>query len=330
MTTFKVGGCAQYFVEVKDKRGLLEAAEFSRLKSLPIFILGGGNDILVSDKGFKGLVIRYIGENLELKEKVETVIAKAEAGLTWDNLVKVAVTRGLQGIECLSGIPGSVGAAPIQNIGAYGQELEDVFVRLSAYDFREEKFKVFSRRDCQFDYRESVFKRPENKGRYIITDITLKLRKNALPSFTYRSLTDYLEEERIRNPSLSQVREAVLVLRGQKLDDPRILGNAGSFFKNPLVNKNFVNKLLRNFPDIPYYASDGKYKLFAGWLIDKAGWKGRKVGGAMVSNTNALVLTNPEGNASAKDIIKLSQKVKEDIKTKFNVELEPEVQFIGF
>lgn len=330
LTTFRVGGLAKYYVEVKSKKELLETVEFAKDKKLPIFVLGGGSDVLLSDKGFKGLVLRYKGKSLKFEKKDGVVLVTAGAGLIWDDLVKKAVEKNLQGIECLSGIPGSVGAAPIQNIGAYGQELKDVFVALIAYDFKESKFVNFTKSDCKFSYRESVFKRPENKGKYIITDLTLKLNKDSLPTLSYQSLVEYLKEKKINKSSLQQVREAVLDLRGQKLEDPKILGNAGSFFKNPIVDQNILNKLLKSYPKMPYYPGGRKFKLFAGWLIDNAGWKGKRVGGAMVSKNNALVLINPEGKASAKDIKGLAEEIKKDIQDKFGVELEPEVQFIGF
>ena len=331
LTTFRVGGHAKYYAEVKDKKELMDAILFAKDKSLPVFVLGGGSDILLSDEGFKGLVIRYKGKKFSFSEKNGQVLATAGAGLNWDDLVRASVEKNLQGIECLSGIPGSVGAAPIQNIGAYGQELKDVFIELTAYDIKDNKFVNLDKKECEFSYRESIFKKPKNKGRYFITEIKLQMKKGAKPTITYKSLKDFIKEKSIKNPSLNQIRAAVLELRGQKLEDPKVLGNAGSFFKNPIVEKRAVDALLEKYPQMPFYPADGdKYKLFAGWLIDKAGWKGKRVKGAMVSKNNALVLTNPEGRATAKDVRKLSDDIKKDIKAKFGVVLEPEVQFIGF
>lgn len=331
LTTFRIGGMAKFFVEARNKEELLQAISFAEKKRIPIFVIGGGSDVLLSDRGYNGLVLRYKGNKLRFKEKEGKVLVTAEAGLAWDELVREAVKRDLQGIECLSGIPGSVGASPIQNIGAYGQELKDTFLRLVAYDLKQKEFVILLKPDCKFSYRESIFKKPVNKGRYIITEITLKLKKGGLPTLSYQSLIDFLKKKNILRPSLQQVRDAVLSLRSQKLDDPKVFGNAGSFFKNPIVDEKTIKKLLQLYPDIPYFVSkNGGYKLFAGWLIDKAGWRGKRVGGAMVSKTNALVLINPEGRASAKDIIQLSKKIKEDVKRKFGVKLEPEVQFIGF
>jgi len=330
-TTFRVGGPARYFAEVRKDEELEKLSLFAREKSIPIFVLGGGSDVLVSDEGFKGLVIRYKNKSLEFQEGKNFVFVKAGAGLIWDNLVKKAVSKNLQGIECLSGIPGTVGAAPIQNIGAYGQELKDVFVNLTAFDFKLNRLVVFSKKRCCFGYRESVFKKPQNKGRFLITKVSLKLNKNKKPKISYQSLIEYLEKKRLKNPTLLQVRKAVLALRSLKLEDPKFFGNAGSFFKNPIVGESVKNALSQKYKDIPFFAlENGNYKLFAGWLIEKAGWKGKNVGNAMVSKKNALVIINTQNKATAKEIFILSRKIISDVWKKFRIKLEPEVQFIGF
>lgn len=327
-TTFKVGGRAEFYVEVFTEDELIEAVDFAKEKSLPIFYIGGGSNILIDDDGLKGLVIKYMDQNTEFIDEGEHYKVKAGAGLEWDKLVEESVSRNLQGIECLSGIPGLVGAAPMQNIGAYGQELKDVFVQLTAYDRVQEKQLIFKKEECDFGYRTSIFKRPENKGRYLILNITLKLNKNGTPSLKYKSLTDFLNEKGIENPTLQQTREAVLELRGSKLEDPGVIGNAGSFFKNPIVDQSKLDTIKEKYPDLPSYETDdGKYKLFAGWLIDKAGWRGKTIGNARVSDKNALVLTNP-GSATASDLKQLAYSIQQDIKEKFDVELEPEVNIL--
>lgn len=331
LTTFKVGGYAEHLAEVKNKDELLETVEFAKANNLPIFVLGGGSDILISDKGFEGLVIRYVGNRVKFKKGNEHVLVTAEAGCIWDDLVKMSVKKGLQGIECMSGIPGTAGAAPIQNIGAYGQELKDVFVELSAYDFEKGRVVKFDRASCKFSYRESIFKKPKNKGRYLILKITLRLKKGAPPTLTYTSLINFFKDRNISKPSLSQVRNAVLEIRGQKLEDPRIIGNAGSFFKNPIVEKKILAALRKRYPEIPYYpVSARKVKLLAGWLIETAGWKGKRYKNAKVSEKHALVITNPEGRATAHEVRQLAEKISTDVYKKFRVELEPEVQLIGF
>ena len=331
LTTFRVGGYASYFVQVHNKKELLEVVDFAKSQNLPIFVLGGGSDILVSDEGFSGLVIKYSNAKLSFLEKGERVFVTAEAGMIWDNLVKECVSRNLQGVECLSGIPGSVGAAPIQNIGSYGQELKDSFLELNAFDFFENKFVVLQKKDCKFTYRESIFKDKKNKGRYLILNITLGLKKNLAPTLTYESLISYLKEKEIKNPTLAQVRNAVLEIRGQKLEDPKVLGNAGSFFKNPIVAKEVLEELKKEYKDIPYhYSDDGKAKLYAGWLVEKSGWRGKNYKNAKVSEKNALVILNPKGKASAKEVKDLADQISKDVYEIFKVRLEPEVQYIGF
>lgn len=331
LTTFQVGGRARYLAEVENEDQLIEAVNFAKGKRLGIFILGGGSDILISDEGFDGLVIRYKDKSIEFNDKKRYVLVTAGAGVIWDDLVASSVKKGLQGIECMSGIPGTVGASPIQNIGAYGQELKDVFVELSAFDLQKKQIISFDKKKCEFSYRESVFKKKKAKGCYLITKVTLRLKKSIKPTVTYESLRQYLDGKGIKNPNLAQVRNAVLDIRGQKLEDPGVLGNAGSFFKNPIIERKFLKRLKQNYPEIPYYpAGDAKVKLFAGWLVEHAGWKGKRFKNAMVSEKNAIVITNPEGRASAREVRKLAQSISRDVYKKFQVKLEPEVQFIGF
>jgi UDP-N-acetylmuramate dehydrogenase len=331
LTTFRVGGFAKYFVKIKNTKELFDAHEFARNNSLPIFILGGGSDILVSDKGFPGLVMRFIEKSMDFLYHGKSVVVNASSGVIWDDLVKESVRRKLQGIECLSGIPGSVGAAPIQNIGAYGQELADVFIELNAYDFKKGKFVRFNKENCKFDYRDSIFKIPSYKGRFLITHISINLHKGRSPTLDYNSLKNYLENKRIVNPNLTQLRDAVLTIRGQKLDDPQVIGNAGSFFKNPIITKKVLYKIQKKYPGIPYHDVDtNAVKLFAGWLIEAAGWRGKKYKNAQVSKRNALVITNPDGRATARQVKELSERIGKDVYKKFKLKLEPEVQFIGF
>ena len=287
LTTFKIGGPLKHFFEVKSDKEIIKAGEFAKKNNLKIFILGGGSDILVNDKGFDGIVVRYIGDGLQVTGDRVT----AEAGVIWDELVKFSVEHNLQGLECMSGIPGTVGASPIQNIGAYGQEVKDTLLSLKAFEFKSGKIINFSKKDCQFGYRESFFKKPENWQKYLITTVSFKLAK-------YKD-TDL---------SLQNIRDEILRVRDEKLENPKEVGNAGSFFKNPIVEG---------------------HKISAGLLIDKAGWKGKSYEGAAVSTKNALILINKSGKASSSDVLKLSKMIIEDVKNKFGVTLEPEVQFIN-
>jgi len=291
LTTFKIGGTAKYYAELKNEDEVREIADFVKEKNLKVFILGGGSDVLISDNGFDGLVVKFTGKEI----KIEKNIISAGAGLSWDQLVEYSVDNNLEGIECMSGIPGVVGAAPVQNIGAYGQEAKDTLLNLKAFEFRTGKFFNFSNKDCQFGYRESFFKKPENWQRFLITSVSFKLNINNHPKVEYESLLNYLKENNIKNPSLKEVRNIVLKLRNEKLENPGVNGNAGSFFKNPIVDKPITG--------IPGYPFGAKYKLYAGWLIEKAGWKGKSFKGAAVSAKNALFLINKSGKAGSGDVV---------------------------
>ncbi|WKZ25933.1 MAG: UDP-N-acetylmuramate dehydrogenase [bacterium] len=314
LTTLKVGGKVKHYFEVKNKEELRERIKFAKKNNLEIFILGGGSDIAVSDKSFEGVVIKYTGENVTYDGNTVT----AEAGLGWDNLVEETVLKNLSGIECLSGIPGTVGGSPIQNIGAYGQELSDTFESLTAYDLEKEEFVTFNKKDCKFGYRESIFKTKEYWQKFVITDITLKLSK-------YED----------KDLEILTIRNEILRVRSEKLEDPNVVPNAGSFFKNPIVDLETKTRLEKEFSDIKIYdytAQGGSTlsgKVFAGYLIEKAGWKGKSLGPVKVSDKHALILTNPEGKGTFKDIKKLADAITNDVKDKFGITLEPEVQYIN-
>ncbi len=326
LTTFRIGGKVDYFAKVRSRSDLFESVEFARKKSLPIFVIGEGSNVLVSDKKFGGLVIHLINKEVTFEEEIVT----SGGGTKWDDLVAYCVKRNLQGVECLSGIPGTVGAAPVQNIGAYGQELKDTFYELTALDLIKGKFVVLGKRECRFGYRDSLFKRPQFKNRYIIFEVKLKLTLNGKPTLTYQSLTDYLGKNEIVNPTLRQVRDSVIQIREQKLPSPSKIGSAGSFFKNPILNKKEVVKLESKFKGIPVFEMNGYMKVPAGWLIDQAGWKGRKYKNAGVFESNALVLTNATGHASAEEISKLAQMIQKDVYEKYGIKLEPEVNYVNF
>ena len=328
LTTFRVGGSIKYYVGVKSNNEIREAVSFAKENKLKIFILGGGSDILVADKKFDGVVIKYTGATISYLGEGKI---RAEAGVVWDDLVGFSVEKNLQGIECMSGIPGTVGASPVQNIGAYGQELKDSFLSLTAFDIDNEKFVEFSKDDCEFSYRESFFKKKENWQKYIISDVTLALKFGVSPKVTYDSLKKYLALRKIDNPTLQEVRRAVLEIRGGKFENPNEIGNAGSFFQNPTVDAEKFRNLRSRYPDVPYFDNgDGVYKCFAGWFIEKAGWRGKKYKSAGVSPRHALILINPENKAKAKDIYDLSEKIIDDVYEKFGLKLKREVQLVNF
>lgn len=331
LTTLRAGGPIDFYKEVENDSEIREAVEFSESKNSPLFILGEGSDILVSDKPFKGTVIKFVGKGFSLEEKDGKFFATAKAGEYWDDFVNYCVQNDLQGTECLSGIPGTVGAAPIQNIGAYGQELKDHFHSLTAFDIEKKEVRKFNKEECQFSYRESFFKKRENWQKFIIIDITLKLQKNASPEVKYDSLKNYLNERGVENPTLKEVRDSVLEIRKGKFENYKKTPNAGSFFKNPQLNEKDYRALVEKYGEVPCYQnSDGTFKCFAGWFIEKSGWKGKKYKNAGVSPKHALVLINPEGKANSGEIFSLSEKIIKDVREKFGVTLEKEVQFINF
>ncbi len=327
LTTFHIGGKIKKYFEVQSDNDIYGAVGYSRKNKLPIFIIGGGSDILVSDKDFDGVVVKYTGKEISYLGEGKI---RAESGGSWDDLVEYAVQKNLQGIECLSGIPGTVGASPIQNIGAYGQELSNTFIKLRAFDTLKNKFVEFSKKDCRFGYRESIFKEPEYWQRFLITEITLKLTENGHPEVVYESLKKYFEDKGVKGPNLRQVREAVTLIRKRIFYDPEIIGNAGSFFKSPVVDKNKLESLRKKFPEIKFYAFGSKFKLPAGWLIEKTGWKGKSHKEAAVSPNHALILINKHNKAKATEIIELSEKIIKDVKKMFGLTLEREVQLINF
>lgn len=322
VTTFHVGGEIGYYAELENEDEIRWAVKIAKEKKIKMFILGGGSDFLAGDGNFEDFVVKYVGK----KHQIEGDLITAEAGMSWDDLVEYSVENKLQGIECLSGIPGTVGAAPIQNIGAYGQELKDTFLNLTAYDIVNEKFVNFNNDDCHFGYRESIFKEKSHWQKYIIVNLTLKLYKNAQPTVAYESLKGHI----IEKPTLSDVRNAILEIRREKLEDPGKVGNAGSFFKNPIVNRNEKEKLEKQFEGIKIFPFGDNFKVSAAWLIERTGWKGKTYKEAGVSPKHALILINRNNKATADHIMELSEKIIEDVNNKFGIKLEREVQLINF
>jgi len=328
LNTFGVEARADYFAEVNEIAGLEDFFKTGRLsfgKEENVLILGGGSNILFTGD-FHGLVVKINLKEVSMKEESGKVLVTAGAGEVWDKLVEQCVQEGLYGLENLSGIPGSVGAAPIQNIGAYGAEMRDCFHSLDAMDRTSGEVVRFGKDQCRFGYRDSIFKN-ESKGRYIILSVTFSLSRKAAFNLNYRALKDKLAT-RGEALTLSQVREAVLEIRSAKLPDPAVTGNAGSFFKNPVVDHAKLASLLRDFPGMVHYtAAEGGNKLAAGWLIEQCGLKGHRDGQAGVHKDQALVLINL-GQASGSEILKLSEKVRESVMQKFGVSLEAEVWIV--
>lgn len=313
------------------------ASEFSTVQSVeevtsllnqpgkqPLLILGGGSNILFT-KNVEGLVLKNeIGGMDEVKEDASHIYIRAGAGENWHTFVQYTIGRNWGGLENLSLIPGSVGAAPIQNIGAYGVELKDVFYELEAYDRIEKKVFTFGLNDCQFGYRDSIFK-SSGRGRYIILNVTFILHKNPVLNTHYGAIRDELKKMGALSPTIQDVSNAVIQIRRSKLPDPAMLGNAGSFFKNPVVDQRTFLFLSEKYPDMPAYPhEDQSVKLAAGWLIEQCGWKGFRKGDAGVHKNQALVLVN-YGKATGAEIFALSEEILASVQQKFGIHLHREV-----
>jgi UDP-N-acetylmuramate dehydrogenase len=322
--SFKIDAIAENFVSVKS---LDELVEVLKLKKYPSkYILSGGSNILIT-KNIKGLVIHINIKGIHEESKKNNITEiVAFAGENWHSLVKWCLKRDLGGIENLSLIPGSVGAAPIQNIGAYGAELKDVIISCDAINRETGKIKTFDNKDCQFEYRNSIFKKNNN---YIVISIKLKLtnKKHNL-NLNYKGIQDKLDESNIKTPTIQDISSAVIKIRNEKFPDPDKTGNSGSFFKNPIVSIDKIEELKSNFSNVPFYSFDkNKYKIPAAWLIEKAGFKGKTFGDYGVHKDQALVLVNYK-SAKGSDILNLSISIQKAIKLIFDIELEAEVSVI--
>jgi len=329
--TFGIDVNAKHFASFKTVKDLKQILQFKSLKALPKLILGGGSNLLLT-KDFEGLVLKNDIEGIEItKQTSDYALVRAGAGVEWHQLVLYAIENNLGGIENLSLIPGSVGAAPMQNIGAYGVEIKDVFFELEALHIDSLDEVRFTKKRCQFGYRESIFKR-QFKDQFIITSVTLKLLKKPKIQISYGAIKDELKSMGILQPNIKNVSDAVIKIRQSKLPDPKKIGNSGSFFKNPIVSIEHFKKLQTKYPKIAHYPiSDKDIKLAAGWLIDNAGWKGKVFEGTNgkygVHKNQALVLVN-YGGASGTDIFGLSTQIINDILDKYNITLEREVNVI--
>lgn len=296
--------------------------------SQPLFVLGGGSNMLLT-KDIDALVLHINIKGIEIVSETEdTVVVKAMAGENWHQFVLWCLDHNFGGVENLSLIPGNIGTAPIQNIGAYGVELKDVFLSCEAINIKDQSFKTFTKSDCKFDYRESVFKQ-ELKGHYIITSVNLQLSKtNHSLHMDYGAISNELQSSQIKNPSIKDISNAVITIRQSKLPDPKEIGNSGSFFKNPIISIDELTALQGNFKDVPFYKiSDTEVKVPAGWLIEKAGFKGKRFNNYGVHNKQALVLVN-YGNASGNEIYELAKLIQLTTKRLFNISIETEVNII--
>ena len=323
-TTMKLGGETRYMATADSASDVVSLYRNARKENLPIFVLGGGSNVITHDEVFEGIVLLNKIKGFEvISETDETTDVKIGAGEVWDEVVEKAIELGLQGVEAMSGIPGTAGAAPVQNVGAYGQEIADTLISLEAYDSKTDTIVTISADECDFSYRNSIF-RDKEKGRYCILNITLRLNKAEPKPPYYASLQRYIDENDIREVNLSVIRVAVLNIRSEKLPDPAELPSAGSFFKNALVEKWKLEELQKEYSDIPNYAmSDGRYKIPTGWLIDKAGLRGYRSHGMRVYEKNALVLVN-DSATGYDDLAAIREEIVQIVFDKFGIKIEQE------
>ncbi|HMJ46710.1 MAG TPA: UDP-N-acetylmuramate dehydrogenase [Ferruginibacter sp.] len=322
LNTFGINAYAKYFAAFTS---IDELGELTGYKD-PLFVLGGGSNILFT-KDYDGLVIKNGIRGIDkINEDDDAVYLKAGAGENWHSFVLYCLENNYAGVENLALIPGNTGATPMQNIGAYGVEIKDVFHSLEAFHLGDKKIVTFNNADCGFDYRESVFKN-KYKNQFVITSVTYRLNKKPVFNTSYGAIEAELEKMNISSLSIQSIARAVINIRSSKLPDPEVIGNAGSFFKNPFMDTGIFNEMKNEFPGIVAYPFSGGMKLAAGWLIEQCGWKGYRNGDAGCHEKQALVLVN-YGNARGSDIYSLSEEILKSVQQKFNVTLQREVNII--
>lgn len=327
-TTFKVGGLANYFYKIKSLEELKQAISFAKQNELPIFILGGGSNVLISDYGFDGLVIKIELEEILIEKKGENIFIIVGAGESWDKIIKMSVESGLYGIENLSYIPGTAGGAVAGNIGAYGAEIKDAIESVDVFDMETLETFVLNKDECEFDYRDSIFKKRKGKN-YIITKVRFKLLKKGRPNLLYKDIKIYFENKNNLLPTLEEVRKAIGDIRNKKFPNLVKYGSAGSFFKNPIIsNKEAVN-LKEQYPKIDIFENGNNCKKISlAGLIDSIGLKGIRNGDVGIFENQPLVFVN-YGDASAKEVKNFSEKIAREIFNKTKIKIFPEVVFVG-
>lgn len=323
-TTMRLGGNARFMTEVHTLDEVATICNNATSQQLPLFVLGGGSNIIVHDEGFDGIIVRNRIPGFEaINDTASETTLKIGAGENWDDVVRRTVEMNLSGIEAMSAIPGTAGAAPVQNVGAYGQEIADTLISLEAYDTQESQHVTLQAADCEFSYRHSIF-RGRAAGRYIITSITIKLYKSAPQPPFYAAVQAYFDANNITLFTPQIVRDAVITIRKDKLPDPTVTPNTGSFFKNAIIEGWQMDELRTQYPDIPSYdMPDGKYKIPTGWLIEQAGLKGQTLHGMRVHDKNALVLIN-ESATSYQDLADARSEIIGKVRDTFRIIIEQE------
>lgn len=324
--TFGIDKNANFFATAKSTEEVKHLIQKSKEMQLPLFILGGGSNILLT-KNLEALVLKMEIKGFEwIGENENEVFLKVGAGESWHDFVTYCIEKNLAGVENLSLIPGTVGASPMQNIGAYGIEIKEVFDHLEAVDRNTLEIKTFSSGECKFGYRESVFKN-ELKDQFVITHVVFRLSKSPRINMEYGAIKQTLNEKGIFNPTIKDISDAVIEIRRSKLPDPAIIGNAGSFFKNPTVSMSIYEKIKSEYPNVPGFPNEDGVKIPAAWLIEQTGWKGKRFGNIGVHQFQPLVLVN-YGGGDGSEIKELSKKIQDSVQAKFDILLHPEVNFL--
>lgn len=323
-TTMKLGGPARFMADIHTAEDIPILYDNAAAQSLSVAIIGGGSNTIVHDEGFNGIVLRMRIPGIEtVADDIYSTTFRVGAGVLWDDFVKHTVELRLTGVEAMSAIPGTVGAAPVQNVGAYGQETADTLTQVEAFDTETNQFVTLQPEDCKFAYRSSIF-RTEASGRYIITYVTFKLSKNLPTPPFYDALQRYLDEHAITTYTHQLIRDAVTTIRADKLPNPSEKPNAGSFFKNAIIDDWLLPDIQETHPDVPHYdMGNRQYKIPSGWLIEQAGLKGQLISGIRVHDKNALVLIN-ESASSYRDLDTAREKIITDVRTMFRITLEQE------
>ena len=323
LNTFRIDCRARRFAAFGSKTELTELLHAVKADE-PLYILGGGSNTLFV-RPFDGLILHPAEQGVRIVERrAGQVRVEAAAGTVWDDFVRFCIDHALWGAENLSYIPGSVGASPVQNIGAYASEAKDIIDSVEFYHLEHRRFETIRGEECAFGYRDSIFKHAL-KGKAIVTSVTYLLSEKPRPNLQYKQIGEAVAT--LGEPSLTHIRQAIIAIRKEKLPDPDRIGNGGSFFKNPVVSSQQAERLTAQWPDMPAYPAKDGTKLSAAWLIDKAGWKGRRIGDAGVHDRQALVLVN-HGHAEGTEILSLARKITEDVAEKFGIVLEPEINIV--
>lgn len=326
--TLRVGGQFHYFIELSDKSELPKVYKFAREKNLSVFILGGGSNMVFPDGVLDKVVLKINFSGFEVINDTENYTdIKIGAGENWDSIVERAVGMNLSGIEAMSAIPGTAGATPVQNVGAYGQEIKDTLLEVEVFDVESESIKTLSNSDCNFTYRNSIFK-GEARGKYVITSIVLRLPKTRPNIPNYPGVKKYFLENNINNPTIEKIREAIIDIRSDKLPDPKVIPSVGSFFKNTIVPKEVADDLKYRYPTMVVFpVNEKETKVPSGFLIEHAGLKGKSFGTISSYSHNAMVLVN-NGGATRSDVEKVRDEITQIIFDKFGIKLETEPEFV--